>query len=73
MSIKKEYCIRRIDKIESYLAEKIQKVSDGYIKHFGASDTKNISHLFFFKNPPWSKKEFLNIILDARTIIPYGT
>lgn len=68
MKIKKIYLIRRIDKIESQLSLAIEKTNDGRIEKFGASDTKDISHLFYFKKSPLLKRTFFDIILDARTI-----
>ncbi len=39
-------------KIEDELARKLLEISDGFIKSFGSSDSRVISHLFFFKRNP---------------------
>ena len=69
MTLKKVYLIRRTDKIESHLCREIEKISDGSIKNFGASDTKDSSHLVYFKESPLLKKSFFAVILRARTTI----
>ncbi len=67
MKIKNVYPIRKAEKSESQLAQALWKISDGYIKHFGASDAQDISHLFYFKTSPSRNKRFVEIILNART------
>ena len=37
-------------KIECYLAKNLLKFSEGFIKNFGSSDCKCISHLLYFKS-----------------------
>lgn len=68
MKIKKVYPIRRPDKIESQLAQAIGEISDGYIKHFGMSDTHDSSHLFYFNTFPPMNRNFIEIVLNARTL-----
>jgi sugar fermentation stimulation protein A len=68
MPIKKVYPIRRPEKIESQLAQAIEAISNRYIKHFGTSDTHDVSHLFYFKTPPLRNRAFIDIILNAWTL-----
>ena len=68
MKIKKVYPIRRLDRIESQLAQKLQNISDGCIKGFGTSDTQDVSHLFYFNSFPLRRRAFVDILFDARTI-----
>jgi Uri superfamily endonuclease len=68
MAVKKVYPIRRTEKLESQLAQSIREISDGAIKHFGTSDSKDISHLFYFKTSPVMNRKFVEIILNVRTL-----
>jgi sugar fermentation stimulation protein A len=68
MNVKKVYPIRRAEKIESQLAHAIGEISDGSIKHFGTSDTHDSSHLLYFKTPPSRNRQFVEIILNDRTL-----
>lgn len=52
--------------IECYLAEKISKISDGIIHDFGSSDCNCLSHLFYFKENPMSKKAFIETVTFLR-------
>ena len=49
-------------KIEDELAESIISLGDNVIKGFGASDSKVISHLVYFKKDPLKNQDFLNLI-----------
>ena len=66
MKIKKFFLIRSSEKMESKIAQSVEKVCDYYIKDFGCSDTKENSHLFYFKENPLRNKKFYSIILDFR-------
>jgi sugar fermentation stimulation protein A len=68
MKIKKVYPIRRPDKLESQLAQAIGQISDGSIKHFGTSDAQDSSHLFYFRTSPAMNRNFVDIILNVRTL-----
>ncbi len=67
MKIKKVYPIRSTEKIESQLAQSLVQISDGTIKGCGASDTRDGSHLFYFKTFPLRNEKFVNIIFNAWT------
>jgi len=68
MKIKKVYLIRHNKEIrkEEELASKFLKISDSYIKGFGATDSKIISHLFYFKENPLKNYNVIKTILDAQ-------
>lgn len=68
MKVRKVFPIRKAEKLESRLAEKLNELCDAPVPQFGASDTPESSHLFYFRNTPMSKKEFVNLLLDARVI-----
>jgi sugar fermentation stimulation protein len=68
MKVKKVYPIRRLDRIESELAHALEKISDGYIEHFGSTDAQDSSHLFYFHTFPLKHRDFVNIIFNARTL-----
>lgn len=59
--------------IECTLASHLSKISDDLIPHFGSSDCYCPSHLFYFKENPIFKKEFIEILnwfrIDMLTII----
>ena len=63
----KTFPIQRKDKIESALAKKLQKFCDKSVNNFGATDTNENSHLFFFKKNPLLNENFNTLILDYRT------
>jgi Uri superfamily endonuclease len=67
MSIERVFSIRGTEKIEPKIVKGLQSICNDYIKGFGASDSIAKSHLFFFKNPPFRSKEFMNIVLDLKT------
>jgi sugar fermentation stimulation protein A len=64
MNIKKIYVVRSEKRIEELLAYKIEKISCGGVKGFGASDSSLPSHLFFFSSPPHHMKAFIDIVSD---------
>jgi sugar fermentation stimulation protein A len=64
MSIKRIYIIRREQRIEELLAQRIEKISYRGVKGFGASDSSLASHLFFFASPPHHMRAFTDIVLD---------
>lgn len=67
MNIERIYIIRRMQKIESKIVDRIEKISTGFIKGFGASDSRKKSHLFYFKTAPQRERAFLDVILDFKT------
>jgi sugar fermentation stimulation protein A len=67
MSIEKAFSIRRTDNIESKIVRRLKNISDDSVRDFGASDSKEKSHLFVFKKPPYRLREFMNIVLDFKT------
>lgn len=66
MKTVKVYPIRRADSIEESLARRLMNISEGYINQFGASDSKISSHLFYFPEPPFRRRDFLDLLLDHR-------
>ena len=68
MTVKKVYPIRKIERIESELARAVGHISDGSIKGFGASDSQENSHLFYFNTVPWKNRAFIELILNARYV-----
>jgi sugar fermentation stimulation protein A len=68
MKVRKVYPIRRIDRIEASLAQAIEKISDGAVKGFGASDAHEESHLFYFRASPAQNRAFVEIVFNARTL-----
>ena len=67
MEIIADYKIRRKDHIESELAQKVNKISFSKVEKFGASDSVENSHLFYFKENPGKSEKFYTIVLNART------
>jgi len=67
MPVQKVYPIRRPDRIESHLAQSLEHICDGLIPRFGASDTPDRSHLFYFYTSPGRNRAFLDLVLDAWT------
>ncbi len=68
MNIERVYTIRRMQKIEPKIADRIEKINKGFIKGFGASDSGKKSHLFYFKTAPQRERAFLDVILDFQTL-----
>ncbi len=66
MKIKKEYQIQSTQRLESKISKRVSEVCDYSIFGFGSSDTKDDSHLFYFKNNPVKQESFYSIILDFR-------
>lgn len=64
--IHKSIEIRNTEKLECEVAEKISEIADGVIKNFGSSDCNCDSHLFYFKENPLHRKDFIEMILDFR-------
>ncbi|MGB9663599.1 MAG: DNA/RNA nuclease SfsA [Ignavibacteria bacterium] len=58
--------IRSNEKLECEVAFEISKIADGKIQNFGSSDCNCNSHLFFFKENPLHRKNFIELILDFR-------
>jgi sugar fermentation stimulation protein A len=68
MNVKKVYPIRRIDRLESDLAQDLDRVCDAAIPGFGASDARESSHLFYFSTYPLRNRAFVDLLFTARTI-----
>ena len=68
MKIKKFFLIRSMEKMESKISLSVEKVCDDFIKGFGCTDTKENSHMFYFKENPLRNQAFYQIILDFRTM-----
>jgi sugar fermentation stimulation protein A len=68
----KTYLIRRPDRIESDLAERISLFASGETEGFGATDSGDRSHLFYFENPPFRNHRFISAVLDYRTFTEIG-
>ena len=68
MKVKKVFPIRKPEKLESRLAEKLSTICDASVPHFGASDTTEDSHLFYVRDTPMKDKRFVKMLLDARMI-----
>lgn len=60
----KTYRIRREDRLEEPLARGLLKICDGYVPGFGASDSDVASHFFYFKDRPFRRRNFLDLLLD---------
>lgn len=67
MDIEKVFIIRRADRIESKIAERVGGLCTNFVNRFGASDSSEKSHLFYFQNPPHRTRDFMNIVLDFKT------
>jgi len=66
MKIVKVIPIRSVNRIECDIAREVKKVADNLIPGFGSSDCRCESHLFYFKEDPNFKEDFLEIILNFR-------
>jgi sugar fermentation stimulation protein A len=60
------YEIRCSEALESRLADAFSMVCTSYISGFGATDTLDASHLFYFDSPPYMMRAFSDILLDFR-------
>ncbi len=58
--------IRTPDRIECEVADSLKTISAESIKNFGSSDCNCNSHLFYFKENPIHKKDFIELILHFR-------
>ena len=67
MDIEKVFIIRRADRIESKIAKRVGGLCTNLVNRFGASDSSEKSHLFYFQNPPHRTRDFMNIVLDFKT------
>ena len=67
MPVAKAFLIRRQDRIETGLASRIRVLCDSAVEGFGASDSPEPSHLFYFRKPPHRLRRFMDVILDFRT------
>jgi sugar fermentation stimulation protein A len=67
MKIEKIYIIRRRDRIESKLVKAMMGISEGVIRHFGATDSDQESHLLYFADTPVRKSAFITALLDFKT------
>jgi len=61
--------LRSRQRFESSLATAMAALADDRINGFGATDTPEDSHLFYFRQDPRRRPEFLKIILDYRSKI----
>lgn len=66
MKADKAYPIRRGDKIEEGMAQRLMEICDDFVPGFGSSDSCVDSHFFYFSDRPYRRREFLDILLDAR-------
>ncbi|MCP5054650.1 MAG: DUF123 domain-containing protein, partial [bacterium] len=66
MKTEKVYRINRTERLEEKLAEGMLQISPGYVEGFGASDSGVVSHFFYFPDRPFRRREFLDLLLDAR-------
>lgn len=62
----KIYRIRRSDRLEQILAKRLAALADSAVPGFGSSDSKADSHLFYFGEPPFRKRGFIDLVLDAQ-------
>jgi sugar fermentation stimulation protein A len=65
--LRKTYAIRRPDRIEQLLVERVRSIAQAEVAGFGSSDSSASSHLFYFQTPPFRSRQFINIVLDFRT------
>ncbi|MBN2016840.1 MAG: DNA/RNA nuclease SfsA [Candidatus Cloacimonetes bacterium] len=68
MKIIKSYPIRSSVPLEQEIVKCISNIADGFIKSFGASDSKERSHLLYFKDNPIHNQNFYNVIMNFRHI-----
>ena len=66
MQIRKVFPIRRKDAVEEAIAGELRRICDGFVHGFGAGDSKQDSHLTFFRSDPLRRAEFFNILLSYR-------
>jgi sugar fermentation stimulation protein A len=58
--------IQSSEDLECQIADSILNISDGSIKGFGCSDCRCESHLFWMRDNPFLREEFVNIITKYR-------
>lgn len=58
--------IRTFKNLECLLSRDIKKIANSFIENFGCSDCQCDSHLYYFKENPFSKEKFINLILKYR-------
>jgi sugar fermentation stimulation protein A len=66
MKVDKIFRINRKERLEALLAKQMTLISPDYIAGFGASDSDAPSHLFYFPDRPYRRREFLDLLLDLR-------
>lgn len=69
MKTEKVFRIRRDDRIEESLARGLAAICDGSVPGFGATDSGEDSHLFYFTDRPYRRREFLDLLLNYRMFI----
>ncbi|RKY01180.1 MAG: hypothetical protein DRP54_04135 [Spirochaetes bacterium] len=67
LKIIKIYKIRRKDRLEEKIVDELKTISDGLVKGFGAGDSRQSSHLLYFKSPPHLNSVFIEKVLDFMT------
>lgn len=72
MSVEKIYTIRRNERIESALAERMGRICTAPLQGFGASDVGESSHLFYFESAPYRKRLFFDLFLEFQTLLKSG-
>lgn len=58
--------IRSPEKLECEIAKSLKAISEGSVKNFGSSDCSCETHLFYFKENPIHRKDFIELILHFR-------
>jgi len=66
MKVEKVYPIRRRDRIEQAMARGLREISQDFVPGFGASDSNEPSHFFYFDKPPTGQRAFIDLLLDFR-------
>lgn len=66
MKSDKVYPIRCGNRTEEELARQLMSICDDFVPGFGSSDSAVGSHFFYFSQRPYRRREFLDILLDAR-------
>jgi len=69
MMILKSLPIRRKDNVEEDLAGDLLNIGDGCIQGFGATDSRQPSHLTYFKTNPLRNPSFWPVLLKYRMLI----
>jgi len=68
MKVKRVYPVRRVDRIESELAQSLEQICETAVPGFGASDARESSHLFYFSTYPLRHRAFVDLLFTARTL-----